>query len=543
MRRWSVLLLGAALVLLASLYLPWEKAPCGPGCTPGRIGVPAGLINPFSVSLNGWLSGVVGDAAGLLALLLAAVAAVALARPKLEGRLPLRLCALLAGYFGFAVAAQARSVAHHSQPVIPGTSFHYAYGAYLGVAAAVVALVSAGAMQRHDLGRARSPSPLATIVLGVCLLVSFLLPWERLGSSGTFLGIATPAAVVAAALGLCMLEASLRGEAAARTKRLALAAVACLFTGAAFSTLTYPAARAYGAWIGLGVAIALVALAIASGIELPSVQAPRWRALATAGAAALLVTGMFLPRQTVCFEKASRFGRDSGRCITANGWTSTLGTAAALLAIVLLVVIVAARRFPPPVVLAAGVGLLVASMGFQLEDGSVDGYRLAFGYGSTIVFVAAGLLLALAVAGSRPPKLGGSRLAVRLVPIAACVAYLAVVVLPWWDVLPADVQSALRFAPVSWLTIAGVLLAIWLVELWVERIASAAAGADRLVIVPLALLSLAALDLIRFRDGGITWGGGIVVGLCLLLALLGWIERQAGLENARVPEVLRLDRL
>ncbi|MGZ4335665.1 MAG: hypothetical protein ACXVRJ_15510, partial [Gaiellaceae bacterium] len=279
MRRWSVLLLGAALVLLASLYLPWQEASCGHGCTPGPVGLPAGIVNPFPVSLTGWLSGV-GEAAGLLALLLAAVAGAAAARPNLAGCLPLRLCALLAGYFGLAVAAEARSVAHRSEPPMPGgTSYHFAYGAYLGIAAALVALVSALAMQRHDLGRARSPSPLATIALGVGLLVSFLLPWERLGSSGSFLGIGMSAAVVAAALALCMLDASWRGEAAARTKRPALAAAACLFTGAAFSTLTYPGSRAYGAWIGLGAAIALVALAIAGRIGLPSLRPPRWRSL------------------------------------------------------------------------------------------------------------------------------------------------------------------------------------------------------------------------------------------------------------------------
>jgi hypothetical protein len=58
---------------------------------------------------------------------------------------------------------------------------------------------------------------------------------------------------------------------------------------------------------------------------------------------------------------------------------------------------------------------------------------------------------------------------------------------------------------------------------------------------PLALLALAAVDLIQLGDDGITWGHGNVVGLCLLLVLLGRIEQREGLENFPIPEVLRVD--
>lgn len=86
-----------------SLYMPWQKASCGPECLRGQGGDVTGLLNLFSenLSVDGWSSGV-GDAAALSALLLAAVAGVALARPNLAGRLPLGLCALFLGYFALA---------------------------------------------------------------------------------------------------------------------------------------------------------------------------------------------------------------------------------------------------------------------------------------------------------------------------------------------------------------------------------------------------------------------------------------------------------
>ena len=65
----------------------------------------------------------------------------------------------------------------------------------------------------------------------------------------------------------------------------------------------------------------------------------------------------------------------------------------------------------------------------------------------------------------------------------------------------------------------------------------------RLTLVPLILLTLAALELIRFRNGNVIWGDVILVGLCLLLALFGWIEEDNALESIRVPETLRVGRL
>jgi hypothetical protein len=100
-----------------------------------------------------------------------------------------------------------------------------------------------------------------------------------------------------------------------------------------------------------------------------------------------------------------------------------------------------------------------------------------------------------------------------------------------------------RFAPISWLTVAGALLGIHLFGSWLRRAAGGSARPGLLVVLPLALLALAALDLIRLRSAGITWGGGLVVGLCILLAVLGRVEAQSGLEKMQIPASLRVDRL
>jgi uncharacterized membrane protein YfcA len=63
------------------------------------------------------------------------------------------------------------------------------------------------------------------------------------------------------------------------------------------------------------------------------------------------------------------------------------------------------------------------------------------------------------------------------------------------------------------------------------------------VALPLFLLALAAIDAIAARNQGITWGGGIIVVLCLLLAFFGHAERRGGLRKLKVPEVLRVDRI
>ena len=532
-RSWSALVLVGALLLLVSLYLPWERA-----SSSGRD--PTGFLNLLSG--DGWASGV-GPAAALSALLLTAVAAVALARPNLSCRLPLGRCALFAGYFAVAVGAGARSAAQRNSAALDGAHFDYGYGAYFGIAGGIIALIAAGAMRRRELERYHSASRIVILALVVGLLVAFLLPWVRFVAPTPYawLGITTPAATVAAVLALCLPVGW--SQAHAHTERLVFAAATALFTDAALRSLPFSGSRAYGAWVGLGVAGAILAFGLVAGVRAPRPELPPWHAIATAGAAALLVTGLFLPWQVECYAKGSDFAPNAGICFSTNGWTTPLGPAAAVLAIGLVIASLWPQRAAASgVALAAGIGLLIATLGFQLSDMDFDGGRLEFGYGSTIGFVAAGLLVLLAVVRAWPP-FDSNRILVRLAPIIACVAYLVVLMLPLWNVLPRHVQSALRIGPLSWLPVAGALLAVWLTCEWAGRIAGTSEIDERLILIPLAMLGLAALDLIQLRAGGITWGGGAVVGLCLLLAQLGGVEQRGGLESLRIPEILRVDRL
>ena len=125
----------------------------------------------------------------------------------------------------------------------------------------------------------------------------------------------------------------------------------------------------------------------------------------------------------------------------------------------------------------------------------------------------------------------------------ACIGYLAVVVLPWWNVLPDAAQSALRFSSFSWLTIAGVTASVSLLCVWAEGAGAFAPVGRLVVLLPAGLVGLAVLDLIQVRNAGVTWGRAVVPALGVVLLLFGWIEERGGLENFKVPEILRVDRL
>ena len=182
---------------------------------------------------------------------------------------------------------------------------------------------------------------------------------------------------------------------------------------------------------------------------------------------------------------------------------------------------------PPRAELAAGIALLVATLGFQF--GYSEEFDLSYGYwigaACTAVIVILGMI-----------GLGRPRFDARLVPVALCLTYLAVVVPTWW-ISPFDLPRFLWYAPFSWITMAGALLALTLIRLWQEL----PSDVRPLFLAPGVIAALATLDLVRAET--ITWGGGIVLGLCGLLALCAFVEQRGKLGELRIPEILRVDRL
>lgn len=511
-----MLLPGGALLLVA-LYLPWQRVSVDLSYFGDQRGSVGSLLHLFGGSepFEGWNSGV-APAAALAALLLMALSAVALARPALTTRLPLGRCALAAAYFGVAVAADIRSQGKQFVGQDEAADLRFAYGAYLGLGAAAAVIVAALVLRRAELPRLHSPFAVAAVTLTSGLLLVFLLPWERF-MGFEYRGIVAPAAQVAAVVAICTPTAP---------RRLVL--LAGLFIAAAFSVGTPPLERTYGAWVGIGLAIAMAALSLTGGIRRPELERVPWTVLVLSAAGLLLVASFFLPWQEFCYPPEA-FGPSSEQCVSPNAWGSEAASGAALLAIALSVgELGRLRRLPPPAELAAGIALLVTTLGFQYGHGGMFG----LGYGFWIGAVCTAVIVVLAARRVRPPLLDA-----RLAPIALCLAYLAVVVPTWSGVLGFDAPRFLWFAPFSWITIAGALLALTLIRLWLER----PSDTRRLLLVPAIIAALAGLDLARAET--LTWGGGIVLGLCALLALSAWVESRRGLGRLHVPEILRIDRI
>ncbi len=442
------------------------------------------------------------------------------------------LFALIAGYFAVAVFFETGSLAAYDRATQKGLHFHVGYGAYVGLASAVALLLAAALEWRTDDVRQAPRALVVALVPTIGLLVAFLLPWRSIETPKeiTWLGISEPPAVVTVFLVLCVPLIWARPRLARH--RLGVAAVVALFTGAVFSSQTFPADHTYGAWLGLGCGFALVLLAFVDRPPLWDLSQLPWLVLAIGTVAVLLVSSLFLPWQSSCF---------SGQCLTSDGWGFESGSGAGLLAVVLAVAAVARSEGATLVELAGGVALLTATLGFELVD--LPGLGITFAYGSTLGFAGAGLLVLLALARASPAAPDWNAVTPRLVPIGGCIAYLAILAVPWWKVLPDGAQRALALAPgLTWLTMAGALLGIKLLGSWLRRPARPRTGPDPLVAVPLGLVVVVALELIRYR-GHITWGGGALVGLGVFLASIGFVERRVGLENVRVPESLRVDRL
>lgn len=499
-----LVLLSGALTFLTSLYLPWVAT--------GTTTPTSGVLTVLSLNrLNGWTLGF-GQAAGLLAFALAVAAAAEILSPGLARRLPLGSCAVAILALAALNAAQLRAAAVLEGRILTGVTTHPGAGAYLGAAGALIAAMAASVVRRDDLLRRPGATAVAAFVLGGGLIAAFLLPWIRMhiprNPHGYFLAFAETPTIFAAAF-ICF-GLPLWARATPRRARLAVAGAAAVCTGASLSAFgeTWP----YHAWLALGCSLGLVALALL-GTDVSKPGLPRRIDAMTAAAGVLLVGALFLPWQ---------------EGFSTNGWSLFAGAMAGGLT-VLLLALPGAAYFSAELALTAAIYVMTTA--FQLTQ------RAHLAYGAPLGFAGAALLVLTAVRRLRvPPE--SRRLFLRLIPLAACFGFLAIPVATLTDRLatPLEFDSPWRLL---WLETAAILVALHLLGRWLEG----ARNDPGLVLLPLALLALTALDLIAIRGQGISWEGWVSFVLCALLVVFGWIEQRGSLDRIRVPEVLRVDRL
>lgn len=476
-----LVLLASALTFLASLYLPWETAPDVP------------------VAPNGWDSSF-GQPAGLVALALAVGAVAAFARPDLRARLPLARGAFLLGYFALSLWAQLREIGMFEQSNLAPGTVHYGVGTYLGLASAFVAVLAAQVLRRD--GFARRPSSVAVLgaLLTLGLLVGFVLPQLRVhvppgaSAAGVFIAFAgDTAAIFAAGVALFGVRAWTGAERA--RERLAVAGATATLTGGMLSVV--PRWSSYS-WLALGCSLGLVALALAEGHDV-RLAVPRWTELTATVGAVVLIAALFLP-----WEPA----------YAPNGWTGSFSGLAGGLAVVLVALLILASGVLA-VEVAVGIAILVLSTGFTLT-----GYA-SLGYGALLGFVgAAGTLVLL---GAALRSLPSDRRMLRLAGGAGCLGFLAIAAVPLTGRLSAHLELEAPWR-LLWLQMAAVLVGLHLLGRWL----SGRRGDVKLVLLPLALTALTALDLVYTRGQGFGWGAGIVVGLCVSLVGLGYRSRTDG---------------
>jgi hypothetical protein len=509
-----------------SLYLRWVEV-VGAGLRFGGRGV-NGLLNLFSgsfSSFDGW--GIFGQAAALCALAVVAGAGLSLLRPQLKQRRPLASCAGALLSFALLNAGETRG-AGRLEAALYHLHARLGPGAYIGVASAAAACIAVAVVRREELTRRPSITAVAAASLTVGLLAAFLLPWlhvriPRLGRGGatgydSSFGQETAVFIVA----LACFGLPLWRKETSPGRRLAAAVGIAVLTAGSLSVLGTHVHWPYEAWLQLGCSLGLVVLARAAGRGLRT-RLPSVPDAVLVFAVSLLVVSLFLPWQKGC---------GGGACVSASGWTQADSETAGGLAVLLVVFLLGFRR--QVVELAVGAALYTTAAGFVVTQFA----RL--GYGAPLGFAGAALLLLAAARRIRRVPLDRGRL-VRIVPSAACLAFLAIPVATLTGRLSQnlEVDSPWR---VFWLEVGAVLVAVRLLGRWLSGTRDDA----ELMLLPLALLAVTALDLIVARRelGTITWEGWASVGLCVLLAVLGWIERSRGLKGFRIPdEIWRIDRL
>jgi hypothetical protein len=463
-------------------------------------------------------------------------------------------------YFVLGVAAQTRLEGHQralSEGLAAGGSgdvqYHVSYGTYVGLAGAALALL--GAVLGGPLVVSVRPPlrHLCAAALATGFLGALLLPWQQAGFASsvrvTELGVADPPGAIAAVAALGLLLAAWAGAGERTLELVGLALVALLFAAAAF-TVGFGVVHAYGAWIGLAFALLAALVVLADRSLLRRTDSPSAYKGAAVIAGAALVTSLFLPWQTACYGQTADLKSVglAGRCVSSNG-LGLVGSTAALLTIVLVFLVAgpgSGERVVSRFELVTGVGVLVATLGFQLQTGSGSGVRLGIGYGSIVGFVAAAALGALVLAGARWRWVGLRAVAPALLPIVLGALYVTVVVLAWWwNVLPhaSWLTFIARFAPVSWLKLASALLGIRLVYLWARQPRDVSDRGPELVLVSLALVVLGVLHAVPLPTVQLDWNGGLLLGVSGSLTLLALIEERGGFRELHVPDILRVDRI
>ena len=516
-------LLAGAVTFLASLYLTWVAAD-----STATGNSTQGLLKLFSAfSSDGW--GPFGEAAAVLAVALVAGAGVSLLRPQLARRLPLAGVAFALVFFAFANAAERHGSAL-LQSAFDHLRIHLGTGTYVGVASAAIVLLAAVDARRDQLVRRPSLTEVVAAGLTLGLLAAFPLSWlnvhvphpESAAATGFFVSDLDAGSVVFIGVLACF-GLPLWRRAAPPGRRLVVTAGLAVLTCAYLTPLGIHHHWAYERWLALGCALGLLGLALATARGLP-VSVPPVADAAALVAACLLLGSLFLPWQRDCRQ---------GACFSTSGWSTVIYSATAGgLTVILIVFLLGFRRLVAE--LAVAVAIYVMATGSELTQYSRLGYAAPLG------FAGAALLLLLAARQLRRVPIARNRV-FRLVPMSACLAFLAIPV----AALTGRLSPHLEFdSPwrVYWLGVAAILVALRLLGRWL----SGPGDDPELMFLPCALLALTALDLIvdQREVGTISWEGWASVVLCVVLLALGWIERNGGLERLRVPdEIWRIDRL
>ncbi|HEY2355338.1 MAG TPA: hypothetical protein VGH79_10620 [Gaiellaceae bacterium] len=518
-------IVGGSLTFLASLYLPWavnHTPPCPPSST--------ALVCAFSQQRfvqTGWFSEF-GAAAGIVALALIASEVLKFVGRSRILRVPVPTAAFALLFLSGMTALTAWNSAVVQHAFGRGRP-QSELGMYLGLASGAVVFIAAAGPRALRFSPRFSLAPIVGIALGLGLLAAVVVPQATFHVPASLMnGSVFPTWALelwggTLQVAVCVLACfSLRlwGTAANARPRLALTAAIALLTAAFLAPIAGRYAHwPWELWLLLACAAGLLVLALltARGVGLAR---PAVADAATVAAAIVLLVSLFLPWQGSCAPSTCSS--------TATGWAVTVH--AGLFTVLMLLGLLGYRRSFRELSMGTALFVLAAGLGVATYG--------TLAYGAFIGFVGAALLLFSAVRRLRP--IPGRRFLVRIVPLAACLGFLFFLVAPMTGSHATfELQSPWRFG--YELAAVAIFLALRLVVRWSER----PRDSDEIVLLPVALLAVTALDLILVRGYGISWEGWLSVVLCLLLAVSGWVERyRGGLPAFGIPEeIWRVDRI